>query len=102
MQHQLDPYVAECAAALTAAGHEVTETWTEATDPVDHNIAANVGDGSLVLVWDDKTQWVWIHYPYPHACHSDAGPLFTNTDVRPHPSEVAREVGVLIDRIIFG
>jgi hypothetical protein len=97
----LDPYVAEVAAALTAAGHDVTETWTEATDPTDHNIALKVRQSTLVLIWDTARSWVWIAYPSPSGTYSAAGMLLPDDGVRPAPAVVAAEVALLIDRPIF-
>lgn len=95
----VDPYVLEVAAALTAAGLEVTETWTEATDPTDHNIAIQVGKSSLILVWDEQRHWVWIAYPTPNSSYSAAGTLFA---VRADPSDVVAAVEQVLTRPIFG
>lgn len=102
MQYPLDPYVTECAAALAAAGLEVAETWTEATDPVDHNIAVKVRASTLVLIWDEQRQWTWIVYPSPSSTYSAAGALFADTSVRRSVADVAAEVARLTSRPIFG
>lgn len=99
MPYPLDPHVAEVAALLAAAGHNVTETWTEATDPIDHNIAVQVRDSSLVLVWDEQRGWTWISYPHPSSTYSGAGTLLP--DARPAPADVAAAVATLLDRPIF-
>ncbi len=96
----VDPYVTDCATALRAAGHEVTETWTEPTEPVDHNIRVKVGEATLDLSWDERRQWVWIVYPRPGSTHSDAGPLFTSADHRADPADVVAGVERLIDRVV--
>jgi hypothetical protein len=99
MTTPVDPYVLEVAAALTAAGHNVTETWTEATDPTDHNIAIQIRKSTLVLVWDEQRHWVWIAYPAPNSSYSAAGTLIA---VHADPSEVVAAVAALITRPIFG
>jgi hypothetical protein len=98
--YPLDLYVAEVAAALATAGLDVAETWTEATDPVDHNIAIRVRTSTLVLIWDDQRQWTWIAYPAPSSTYSAAGALFP-AGPRRAPADVAAEVAKLATRPIF-
>ncbi len=66
MRYPLDPYVAEVADALKAAGLPAVETWTEPVIPVDHVIAIAVEPrGTVHLVWD-ATPNGWKFFAYAH------------------------------------
>jgi hypothetical protein len=82
-----DPYVADVAEALRAAGLAVTETWTEPVTPVDHCIAIAVEPrGTVHLVWDTAVGWRFFVYAPGRVAAGveEAGPLprcFGRTDV---------------------
>ncbi len=88
----LAPHVAEVAAALTAAGHDVTETWVEAGR--DHCLAVQVGRHVLVLISDGQRPWLWVVYPalYPAGAKA-AGKLAAVT-----VADVVTEVQQLVNQ----
>jgi hypothetical protein len=90
----LDPYVTEVADLLAAAGVEVGETWTEATDPIDHNVEVKAGRWHPHLIWNGAG-WKFIAYPreYIHAGQLLAG-------VRPDPVEVVAATVALLERLL--
>jgi len=90
----LDPYVAEVANLLKAAGVEVSETWTEATDPIDHNIEVKAGRWHPHLIWDGSG---WKHISYPLQW-KHAGPLLNGA--RPDPVEVVAATVALLERLL--
>jgi hypothetical protein len=90
----LDPYVAEVSALLTAAGVEVGETWTEATDPIDHNIEVKAGRWHPHLIWNG-TGWTYIAWPMQW---THAGTLLDGA--RPDPVEVVAATVGLLERLL--
>lgn len=94
MPYPLDPYVAEVADLLAAAGVEVGRTWTEATDPIDHNIEVKAGRWHPHLIWDG-TGWKYIAYPMQW---THAGPMLDG--VRPDGLEVVVAAVALLEQLL--
>lgn len=99
MCEPVDPYVTEVADLLKAAGHNVTDTWTEPVEPTDHNIEI-VGAWTLHLVWD-TTGWQWTAY----GAAVRTGPPTTagyllDEEPRPEPQDVVREVARLFVTLV--
>jgi hypothetical protein len=94
VQFPIDPYVLEVADLLKAAGVEVGETWTEATDPIDHNIEVKTGRWHPHLIWDG-TFWLYIAYPMPW---THAGPLLNGA--KPDPADVVAATVALLARLV--
>lgn len=90
----LAPYVAEIADLLKAAGVEVGKTWTEATNPVDHNIEVKAGRWHPHLIWDG-TGWKYIAYPMQW---THAGPLLDGA--RPDAADVVAATVVLLGQLV--
>ncbi len=101
MKHPLDPYVADVADALKAAGVAVAETWTEPVIPVDHCIAVAVEPRGVVhLVWEDSGRG-WRFFIYAVRVGTglpEAGPL-PGCDGRPDATFVVAATRVLLSRL---